>query len=182
MKDLSNYNIDIYKLSNAKHKYLFEVDNAFFSHFDYGLIKKGQAKVQLVLDKRETFIEVLFKINGFVELTCDRSLEKFESEFDLIEGVIFKYGEEEEEISDDIIIISKGTQRINIAQYIYEFIGLTVPFKKIHPKYADEYENDQEATGVMVYSDIEKAKKTEDQEKQAEIDPRWNALKKLKNK
>lgn len=182
MKDLSKFTIDIYKLSNAKHEYQFDIDNSFFHHFNYGLIERGQAKVDVLLDKRETFIELNFKINGTVELTCDRSLEKFNFPLNSDDNIILKFGEEEKEVTEEITIISKSTQRINIAQYIYEFIAISIPYKKIHPKYADEDEfDDEETEGTIVYSDAEHNEAPGEKDEE-DIDPRWNALKNLKNK
>jgi uncharacterized protein len=96
-------------------------------------------------------IQLFFHIIGTVELICDRTLEPFDFLLDIHQKLILKYGEEDEELTDEIAIISKNTQQINIAQYVYEFIGLAIPMKKLHPSLAqEEYQENEE--GILVYS------------------------------
>jgi uncharacterized metal-binding protein YceD (DUF177 family) len=79
--------------------------------------------------------------------------------------IIFKYGQEEKEISDDMVQITQGTERLELGQYIYEFIALGIPMKRLHPKFQNESDED-----TIIY------KSEEDKQ---EMDPRWEALKKL---
>ena len=178
MKGLEKYNIDIFKLNNGKHEYDFEVGDAFFEEFENSLVDEGKVNVHLCLDKRETFIEAVFKFSGSVVLTCDRSLELFDFPLQEKGKLIFKYGDEEMEVDDEISIITKSTQRINIAQYIYDTICLSIPYKKLHPRFADE---DDDSEGSLIYRD-EAPKDADDTAQENEtIDPRWEILKNLKN-
>ncbi len=91
--------------------------------------------------------------------------------------MLFKYGEVNEEVSAEIIIIHRDTATLDIGQYIYEFIVLAVPIKKLHPKFeADEVNEEENQTGKIVYS----SKKPDEIKEEDNIDPRWNILKKLK--
>lgn len=179
MKGLEKYNIEIFKLSNAKHEYDFEVGNTFFSHFENSPVSKGNVNVHLCLDKRETFIEATFEFSGSVVLTCDRSLDLFDFPIDEKGKLIFKYGEEEMEVDDEISIITKATQRINIAQYIYDTICLSIPFKKLHPRF--EEEEDDNSLGSLIYKDETPEDADETDQENENIDPRWEILKNLKN-
>jgi uncharacterized metal-binding protein YceD (DUF177 family) len=88
--------------------------------------------------------------------------------------MVFKFGDEEKEISDEIMIISHQRDKLELGQFMYEFILLEVPMKKLHPRFASEEESE---VGTIVYSSS--SEEVEDiDEKQ--IDPRWEALKKLK--
>lgn len=167
MNVLRTYNIDIFKLSNSKHDYQFEIGDSFFEAFENSPIKVGNATAEVELNKSATLIEVNFKVRGKVVLTCDRSLEEFEEEIDILNKLIFKYGDKWEELSDEIIVMPHDEQGLNVAQYIYEYVILALPIKKIHPKYRD-----QEDEGV-VYSSVIEDNKTDNN------DPRWNKLKDL---
>ena len=48
---------------------------------------------------------------------------------------MFKYGDKDEEITDEIMIIHRDTATLELGQYIYEFIALAIPLKKLHPKF-----------------------------------------------
>jgi uncharacterized protein len=90
--------------------------------------------------------------------------------------VIYKFGAEEKEIDDDVIQITRNHQIINLAQNIFELITIAVPMKKLHPRYDLEAEPDDEL--IYTTRDIEE----ESEDDSSEPDPRWEALKKLKNK
>lgn len=179
MKDLKAYTIEILNLSNKRHEYEFESGPDFFNNFEQSLISKGTFKVKLLLDKSETMIQLSFHISGSVELICDRTLEPFDYPININQKLILKYGEQEEELTDEIEIISRNTQQINVAQYIYEFIGLAIPMKKLHPRLAgSEYQENEE--GILVYSSGELAREEKAGQEDEATDPRFNILKKLK--
>lgn len=170
MKETDKFQIDIYKLSNSSHEYDFEFNNKFFAEFEESIIEEGQGKIKATLEKSESLIKLTININGSIKLICDRSLDEFNLEINSTRSIVFKYGEEEQEINDEIMMITRNTQRLNLAQYVYEFIGIEIPMKKLHPRYEDGSQEDE-----MVYSDVIKSDLEE-----KPLDPRWAALKKLK--
>jgi uncharacterized metal-binding protein YceD (DUF177 family) len=120
-----------------------------------------------------------FHIIGSVELICDRTLEPFDFPLDIEQKLILKYGEADEELTDEIEIISRNTQQINVAQYIYEFIGLAIPMKKLHPTLAlADYQENEE--GILVYSSETSGPEDEKESSTEATDPRFDILKKLK--
>ena len=136
------------------------------------MITKGKGEVDVVLEKSPTFLKLDFRIRGSVELICDRSNDPFDFPLDTKKEIILKFGENTDEISDTIEIIPWETQRVDLTQYIYEFIGLAVPMKKLHPRYS----NDDDTDGIVFSTEVD-----EDRTKKNEIDPRWSKLGKLKN-
>ncbi len=176
MKDLKAFNIAIFGLKDKAYEFDFEGDSSFFALFENSLIEKGNFKVKLVLDKSATMIQLNFTITGSIELTCDRSLEVFDYPLLIEEKHILKFGEGNQELTDEIEIMDRNTVTINVAQYLYEFIILSIPMKKIHPKYADQNfeENDE---GLLIYRS--KADEETEESKEEDIDPRWAALRKL---
>lgn len=175
MSGLSKYNIGIINLKNQEYQYEFRIDPSFFSQFEESEIKKGSLNCLIVLRKTESFIETIFHIQGNVELECDRSLEKFDHSIDLNRRMVFKYGDEDKEIDDEVELISRNRQSIDMSQFIYEFISMGIPMKKLHPKYNNENQDNDEQ---LFYSSIVDGSEPENNEE--EIDPRWETLKKLK--
>ncbi len=166
-----DYNIDIFKLANKSHQYNFVFDDSFFDLFEGALISKGNGNIVLSLLKSDTFMELKFEITGKVELVCDRSLELFGFDFDLKNKLLLKFGDDWEEISDEILMMPRNEQRVNVAQYIYEFIGVSIPMKKLHPKFNEEDEDDD-----FVYFSSDDS----EDESTTSTDPRWKKLKDLK--
>jgi uncharacterized protein len=172
MKLLRKFDIDIARLELGNHNYAFKIDDEFFGLFDYGLVEHGDVNVDVSLEKKATFITFNYRLNGKVKLICDRSLDEFDHELTAENKVILKFGEEAQELTDELELIPYNTQIINIARHIYEFVTVAIPMKKLHPRYLDEADDNQ-----IIYS----SKSDEDIE-ESTLDPRWSELKKLKNK
>lgn len=189
MKFLKAYNIDLIKLKEGKHDFTFEVKDEFFGHFDPNdFVSQGDLIVEVRINKQSSLIEAYFEIKGTVKLTCDRSLEEFDFPLLTSEKVIYKYGPEEEELSEDLFMITPDTQSINVAQLIYEFILLALPAKKIHPDYVEDMDDeDFEGDGDLVYISDGKSDHADEiseasEEPTEDLDPRWEVLKILKKK
>ena len=77
VKELTQYNIDIYGLKDKQYVYDFESGREFFEGLEQDLIENGHFKTHLTIDKSATMLILNFHIVGVVELLCDRSLEVF---------------------------------------------------------------------------------------------------------
>jgi|SRR5688572_13751704 len=165
---MERYRVNILGLSLSIHHFEYDLGGDFLKKYDAGLVSEGSFKAQVVIDKRETFLDISFKILGSVKLVCDRSLDEFDHPIDVSSKIIFKYGDEDKEVSEDVVMIQRGTESLELGKFIYEFIALAIPMKKLHPRFKDE--SDEEG-GIVYTSDPE--------EKKEEIDPRWEMLKKL---
>jgi uncharacterized protein len=170
-----DYTVNIVGLANKAHHFKFEMGDEFFERHRTDIVSQGALTADVVLDKRETFIEASFSIHGKVNLVCDRSLEAFDEPVDCDRKLVFKYGDADEELSDEIIMIHRDTEQLELGQYIFEFIALAVPMKKLHPRFRDEDPGDN-PDGKIIYS----SKPSEDTADDETIDPRWDILKKLK--
>ena len=170
MKDLKAYKIEIFGLSNSTHDFNFKFSDDFFTLFENSLVSKGKGTCDVILTKTDAMITLNLSISGTIELECDRSLEHFDFPIAVNKEIIYKYGDEEKELSEDVFVILKGAQELNIATFLYESISLEVPMKKLHPKFQNEPESDE-----MIY-----VSETDKESQDESIDPRWEALKKLK--
>jgi uncharacterized protein len=155
----------------------YELDDKFFARYGQNLVEGGRFNAEIVLDKHETFIEAEFKINGQAALVCDRSLDPFDFAVTVNKKVVFKYGEEETELSDEILIITRETTSVDLGQLMYEFIVLEIPMRKLHPRFQEEDEQEENEDGKVIYSSSTDSNGSGDDE---EMDPRWEQLKKLK--
>jgi uncharacterized metal-binding protein YceD (DUF177 family) len=181
VKEQNRYNIDIYGLDNKSYEFDYELGPAFFEEMQQDLIQKGHFKVHLVLDKSSTMINLRFVIKGTAQLTCDRSLEPFSEPIDTQGVIILKLGDHDEELTEEIFIINRNTTRINVAGYIFEFIALSLPMKKIHPDLRQQATGEEDDSfETLVYSSEPQSPEEDSEDRDDAVDPRWEALKKLK--
>src|SRR5690242_6809813 len=109
---MESYRINILCLNLAVSHFQYEFGNEFFGKYDTALVSEGKFTVDVALDKRETFLETEFKIVGSVKLVCDRSLDEFDYPIDVKLKMIFKYGDQEMEVSEDVMMIPHGVESL----------------------------------------------------------------------
>lgn len=164
------YTVNIVGLSDKAHTFDFRIGDEFFRQYGTEILAGGDFEAKVVLDKHETFIDADFSITGKANLVCDRSLDPFEEPVNIHRKVMFKYGDEPTELTDEIVVIARDEHSLELGQLMYEFISLEIPIKKLHPRFRQE--SDDDGDGKIVY----KSESNDDKE----IDPRWEKLKKLK--
>lgn len=185
MKALYPYNIELVQLSNKRHEYEFELDDRFFQLFEQSLVNGGNLKARVTLDKSELLLNFTFHIVGTVKLTCDRSLDEFDYPIDTTQTLHVRFGEEETELDENVLQIRHDAQKINIAQHLFDFIGLAVPMKKLHPRFAEEDENaiTDEDENILIYTSStapDSDSDDDDDDDDEPAAPRFAALKKIK--
>jgi uncharacterized metal-binding protein YceD (DUF177 family) len=175
MKALKDYIIPFVGLKIGKHQFEYNVEQTFFEHFEYEDFNNVKISVHVDFEKKSTLLELHFKISGWVNVNCDLTNEPYnqtiENEFDLV----VKFGDEYNDEHIDILIVPHGTYEINIQQYIYELTILAVPIKRIHPGVEDGTLDSE----ILKKLEELSPKFKESKNKEEDIDPRWNTLKKL---
>lgn len=137
------------------------------------VLKEGQIDVQF--ERGLHFIRALLNIRAQVELICDRSLDPFDFTVDTTYEILFKEEQIEESTDENgsVRMIDQASQQLDIEQDVHDTILVNLPVKKLHPRFLNEH-------GEPVdFEDQSFGKPDEDEEQH--VDPRWEALKKLKN-
>lgn len=174
MKPLKEYTIPFIGLKVGKHHFDYQIDKAFFEYFEYDDFNDVNVKTELLFEKKTTLLELHFEIFGHVNVNCDLTNEPYDQSVEGNFKLVVKFGDEFNDEFEDILIIPHGEYEINVAQYIYELIILSMPAKRIHPGVEDGTLNSD------ILKKLEELKPKEQKENTSEdIDPRWNTLKKL---
>ena len=182
MKGLHPYDIELVQLSNKRHEFDFGLDDRFFKMLDQTLVNGGNLQAHVTLDKSELLLNFTFHITGTVNLTCDRSLDTFDYPIDTTQTLHVRYGDEDVELDENVLQIKHNTQKFNVAQHLFDYIGLAVPMKKLHPRFQqedDELLTDEEEN-ILIYSSSTTPETDNDEDEEGPADPRWDALKKIK--
>jgi uncharacterized protein len=138
MDPMVEFSIPIQGLESGQHAFRFYITSDFFQHFDQSLVEEGQFEVALQLEKRTDMISCIFDVTGHMTTQCDRCLETIQLPIARQVPLLFKYADEERE-EDEVVFIPRGIAELNMAKYIYEIIGLSVPLVRQYP--CDEDEN-----------------------------------------
>ncbi|RWY52391.1 YceD family protein [Mucilaginibacter gilvus] len=173
MKSLRTYAIPFTGLKLGKHLFEYEIGEGFFNEFEYSLVKKASLHCNLELDKEETMLILNFDITGTVTATCDKCLSEYQQPIDIEEQQIARFSEEEMGEDDEIITLGKNDHEIDIAGLIYEYVTVAMPFVALCSNQGDGKQCDEEMLDSL-------NKLSVNEEQTEKIDPRWDALKKLK--
>ena len=173
---LNTYSIHFKGLKVGKHLFNFEVDRKFFDEFEEGEIKQGKLTVDVILTKQSQMLDLSISINGFVEVICDRCLDNFDLPISYTGAMYVKFGEEKSEEGDEIIVLTNDDNEIDLAQYIYESISLSLPIQRYHGMNGLKGKCNKEMIEKLKSHLSNNAKKEEPND----FDPRWNKLKDIK--
>jgi uncharacterized metal-binding protein YceD (DUF177 family) len=176
VKKDSQYDLNIAKLADKTHHFAFELDRAFFEQFDQELIPDGKVHADVTLTKTDRLLTLNFDLHGTVRQICDRSLDEYDQEVDAQEQLLVRYGDQNLELDDNVLQITPDTQTLPIAQHLFDYIGLALPMKKLHPRFQNEPDENPDAEAKLIFTTRQEG---EDDDDSDDTDPRWNALRNL---
>lgn len=131
----NDYMIPIKGLSIGKHNYDFSIDSAFFADFGESPISIASLELKTELIKEATWIKVTSEIKGEVVVECDRCLEDLKIPVKTTASIIVKFvRSEDEEENDEIMILEPSETELDLKQFFYDYICLSLPLQRVHPK------------------------------------------------
>ena len=151
-------------LKSGRYSYRFELGKDFFDRFENEEIRDGKVEIDAVLEKTERVMVMKFTLRGEVTTLCDRCLGEI---------LNIRLSDDEESDDENVAILPEGAFEIDLAQWLYEYVAVRIPMQHIHA----EGECD-EATVSYIKSEEELQG---EREANREADPRWAALKELKD-
>ena len=181
MCSLEQFKIDLKALTEEVTSLDYELDNSYFAALSDAEIKGGSLHVSGSIRKAVGFFELLFDINGTVRIPCDRCLDDMDQPIETNLRLVAKLvshdliGEgSRTPTEDDVVMVEESDGVLDIAWFIYESIALAVPIQHVHQP------GDCNDAMMRVLEEHSAARSSDADAK--EIDPRWSALLKLKEK
>lgn len=116
----------------------YDIDDKFFQTID-GLVAHGQIQTTV---RVEASTRTMFKLHihsvGWVSVPCDRCLADMQIPIDTNDELSVKLGSEYSD-EGEVVVIPETDGYIDTAQFIYEFVVLSLPLKRVHePGQCDE--------------------------------------------
>jgi uncharacterized metal-binding protein YceD (DUF177 family) len=170
MKHSKEYSIPFKGLKLGKHQFKYLVEKKFFDAYQYDDFLDSNVEVILNFVKKNTLFELQFTVSGTVLVNCDVSGEEYNQPINGELDLIVKFGNEFNNDNEEILIIPHNEYELDVSQYIYELIVLSVPIKRIHPQVVD---------GTLKSKALDKLVKMQNKADNKQIDPRWDKLKEL---
>lgn len=176
-----DFEIAFVGLKPGIHEFNYAINDKFFEPFQQQDFRNCQANVKLSLDKKSSFMLLKFEIGGTLEVTCDRCNNNLPFELWDEFNITVKMVEESElmnqqEDDPDVYYIDRGESHIDVANWIYEFINLSIPMQKVcgYEKADGPYCN-------PAAMDMLKKLEAKEPGKKEDNNPIWKGLEKFKN-
>nr|WP_315159262.1 DUF177 domain-containing protein [uncultured Flavobacterium sp.] len=183
MSKTKEFIIPFVGLKLGKHQFEYQINNSFFEIFDFSEYEKSNIKVNVALEKKANLLEIDFKHKGIVQVPCDLTGEEFDLPIKGKIKLIVRFGETFNNDNEELLILPFGEFEVDLAQYIYEMIVLSVPSKRVHPGVKDgslQSEALVKLKEMTAKKEVkEKNKEKKEKQDQDNIDPRWDKLKQL---
>lgn len=130
------YEIAFVGLTMGTHAFNYRIEDKFFLDFGPQDFTNCDANIQLSLDKKQGFMQLHFDIGGSIDALCDRCGNPLKvqlwDEFDIVVKLVDNPEEMNSQEEDaDIYYVDRNESHFSIANWIYEFINLSIPFQKI---------------------------------------------------
>jgi len=173
MCSLERFKIDLKGLTEEVTTLEWSLDKRFFDALDQTEVEGGTLHVSLSIRKASGFFELRFHTAGTVDIPCDRCLDLMQQPIETDNSMVVKLGLTNSE-DDDTVTVDENEGILDTAWYIYEFIALAIPIQHVH---------DTGKCNPAMTKALEElsADRSGDEESTKAIDPRWEALLKLKS-
>jgi uncharacterized metal-binding protein YceD (DUF177 family) len=164
-------------LKPGVHEFSYRITDRFFEAYQQQDFYRCEANVNLFLDKKNGFMLLKFEIGGKIEVICDRCgntlpLELWD-EFNILVKLVEDPGPMNEQEEDpDVYYISKGESHLQVADWIYEFINLSIPMQRMC--------REEEMGGPYCNKEVLEMLKKLDVEKNRPLSPLWKGLEKFR--
>lgn len=159
-------------LALGKHEFNYKIDSSLFEAQGISDFDNVDCSVTVYLEKQERLMIFDFEIDGFVSTLCDRCGEDLRIDLSTENNLVVRFAEESDFTDDEVIFLNENESSIDLGQFLYEYIMVGLPTRRIH----EESKCDPE---VLRY--LKEVTEEEQKEEENALDPRWEALKKLKN-
>ncbi len=168
MEALAEHTIHFSGLKDGSHTFEFALGMPFFQatgmeEYELG----GDVKAKVDLDKSEHLLVAHIHVDGYVTVPCDHCNVPMSQPVQGDQRQIFKLTEEPEVDDEELVALDVHAHEVNLTHYLFECISLHMPIRHVHLEGQCDPEVEEAFNRIKV-------------DEEPEPDPRWDALKALK--
>ena len=191
MDKMDTFKIDLLSSGLGGKTFEYEIGDDFFAEIE-GLIQRGSIHTTVACLSAGAVFKFQIHSIGTVVVPCDRCLADLKLRIETTDELNVKLGNEYAD-DGDCVVVSEAEGYLDLAQFIYEFIVLSMPIACCHePGKCDdtmmhELSKHQSTRSGVVDGEQEDSFQSEDADSTLKgldddepVDVRWAALKQLK--
>ena len=129
------YEIAFVGLKLGVHIFNYEINDAFFTDYGEQDFSNCRARIKVTLEKNTSLMLLKFEVAGNIDVVCDRCTnilsKELWDEFNMVVKMVENPDEMNEQEDDpDIFYIGYNESHLHLADWIYEFVLLSIPIQK----------------------------------------------------
>lgn len=169
MEALAEHTIAFTGLKDGQHRFEWALEQPFFDAAHEEELEGGRVQAAVVLDKSPNLLVANIHVAGTVRTACDHCASPLELAVEGSQRQIFQLHGDPGPDDEELVMLDPNAHSINLTHYLYECLRLALPPRHVHPPGQCDPE-------------VEAALGRHSTEHEHAPDPRWDALKQLKNK
>ncbi len=190
---MASHKLPLKSLSIGVQEFNYHLDTAFFNDVEATEVRDASVEATLKVDRKDDEIyQLSFEFSGEITIPCDRCLDDMRLPVDTTYNLTVKEGEEYDDSDDKVLVIPGHWRELDLTPLMRDTVLLTIPIMHTHPdggcnqQMLDRLE---QMRAVNITDDDQMHDSPEGSESETnklssgdgDIDPRWAALKKLKD-
>jgi uncharacterized metal-binding protein YceD (DUF177 family) len=128
-----DFDIAFRGLALGQHEFQYDLNDTFFTLFEYSEYRGLRGTTELKMLKSETVLDLELHFAGSIEAPCDITNEMYTQELKNSFVMQIKFGDEYNDENEELLILPHGNYQFNAAQMIYELVVLSIPSKLLGP-------------------------------------------------
>lgn len=134
MGTLKAYQLPLASIPQGESDRAYTLDTEFFRAMEQCDVLAADVHVDLHVDHRNDAYRLLFRLKGSIDIPCDRCLEPMAHAVDVEEPLTVKYGEEEDDSTDGLLVVPESLVSLDLAPLLCDMVLLSIPMRHIHPE------------------------------------------------
>lgn len=134
MELMPTYKIPFRGLKNGRYDYRFAIGRELFDAYPGSEIRGGACEAEVCMERAEAQLTLDVAIRGHVVVPCDRCLEDCDIPVDFRGCLVVRISDQEGEYDGEQLWISPAEEEVDLAQYLYESVVLSLPYQRVHPE------------------------------------------------
>ena len=135
MKNL--YTVDYKSLATGENDVELVIEDSLFHLWEESEIKSGHGTARIRIFKHGNMAEMKAELSGEVKVECDRCLDEIMLPFSWKDECVIHVVDEIPNEETDDLYITTSDQQLDLAQWLYESVVLSLPYQWVHPDIKD---------------------------------------------
>jgi uncharacterized metal-binding protein YceD (DUF177 family) len=176
---LATFKLPIKGVSLGTHLFKYHLNSDFFNEIESTEVRHCSVDVNFSANyESDGTFELDFDFKGELVIPCDRCLDDLTLPVETTYHLTVKQGEAYDDSRDEVLIVPADDRELDLAPIIRDTVLLTIPLKHVHN---DGECNEEMLNKLNEHAAIEITPTDKKEDNNPGSDPRWEALRKLKD-